>query len=431
MTIRVLNSVLWLIAFLVTAFASDAGEGGDLQIDGFGHITAEPIYFLLRRDRRVDARSKAVTFPEWQNRIFGNLNASIMSGPFKVVTKVRPTVETQRTEADLSFPLDDLYLDARVFQRAFVTVGVKNYREGVGLASNPTDFLSENKKQDFSKREEERRADREGNLVAGVDMFFKNLTLSALVAPHVSDLQDDETRALFKVSTLFEVAKLDSSLLYFLGDRSGIGLNLSETVGERVELHAEVAGRWGTARKQVRKTQEAIDNVRPALFDIRDARDREKIVTELVLGGNYTFSDGTNVMGEYYFVQDGYSGRQWDRVLELIEFGRSRFLAGAFGNLPRSDLLRANELLTFRRLRQHYLFFRFHNAQILETFDMSTSFLLNVEDRSFAVAPIIDFIGLKHLRLGINGTILEGGRDSEFGLAPFRARVSLILRYVF
>lgn len=428
---RVLGLVLALITFLVAPFVSGAEERGGLRVDWFGHVTEEPIYFVLRRDTRVNPRSEILTFPERQNRTYGNLNATIASGPLKLVTKLRPTVEIRPAETDFTLPVDDLYMDANLFQRAFLTLGVKNYREGVGLSFNPTDFLAEAKEQDFSKREEERRADRAGNLVAGVDVFFKNFTLSALVVPHVLDLQDGETRALFKVSVLFEAAKLDSSVLYFLADRPGVGFHLSKTVGQQLELHAEAAGRWGSPRKQVRKTQEAIDTVRPALFEIRDPPDRDKVFAELVVGGNYTFSDGTNIISEYYFVQDGYTGRQWDRVLELVEFSRSRFLAGVFGDLPRSNLLRANELLTFRRLRQHYLFFRFHNAKFFEQFDTSVSFLLNAEDRSFAVAPIIDFVGLKNFRLGINATILEGGRDSEFGLAPFESRVSLVLRYFF
>jgi len=195
--------------------------------------------------------------------------------------------------------------------------------------------------------------------------------------------------------------------------------------------YAEAAGRWGSPRKQVRKVQEAIDTVRPALFEIRDPPDGDTIFAELVAGGSYTFADGTNVSGEYYFIQDGYSDRQWGRVLELIEVSRSQFLEGVFRDRARRDLLRANELLTFRRLRRHYVFVRIHNARWFGYFDAALSVLLNAEDRSVAVAPIIDFIGSQNLRLGINVTILEGPRDSEFGLAPYEARLSVLLRYFF
>jgi len=234
--IRLLCVALPLIASLATASASDAGEGQGLRVEWFGQVTAEPIYFVLRRDTRVNPPSKSLTFPEWQNRVFANLNATMVAGPLKLVTKLRPALETRPTESDLSVPVDDLYLDANLFQRAFLTLGVKNYREGVGLSFTPTDFLAETKEQDFSKREEERRADREGNLVAAVDLFFKNFALSALVAPHVPNLQDEETRAQVKVSALLEAAKLDTSILYFLADRPGAGLHLSKAVGAQLEL---------------------------------------------------------------------------------------------------------------------------------------------------------------------------------------------------
>ncbi len=431
MTIRPACLVLSLMAFLAAPVASEEEKGENVRVEWSGYVSEEPAYFRLRRDTPVNPRSKILTFPEWENRVVGNLNTTIAYQALKLVTKFRPTIEIQPAETDHAFPLDDLYLDFNLFKRAFVTVGVKNYQEGVGLAFNPTDFLAEKKKQEFTKREEERRADREGNLVAGIDLFLKNVTVGAIVAPRVNVIQEEKARAVLKVSTLFEAAKLDASVSYFVADRSGVGLNLSQTAGDRLELHAEVAGRWGSPRTQVRKIQEAIDTLRPALFEVRDLPDRDRVFTELVVGGSYTFSDGTNAIGEYYFVQDGYSGRQWDRVLELIEFSRSRFLDGAFGGLPGGNLLRANQLLTFRRLRQHYIFFRFHNAGLLENFDASISFLLNAEDRSFAVAPIIDFIRIKNLRVGVNGTILEGERHSEFGLAPFRARLSLLLRYLF
>jgi len=431
MTHRPVWLALSFLALLVIPVAAEEEKSGGVRVEWFGYVSEEPASFALRRDTPVNPRSKILTFPEWENRIVGNLNTTIAYQALKLVAKFRPTVETRSTKTDRAFPLDDLYLDVNLFKRAFVTVGVKNYREGVGLSLNPTDFLAENKKQDFTKREEERRADREGNFVAGIDLFLKNVTLSAVVAPSVDVIQDETTRAVLKVSTLVEAAKLDAALSYFVADRPGAGLNLSQAVGDQLELHAEAAGRWGSQRRQVRKLQEAIDNARPALFEVRDPPDRDKVFAELVVGGSYTSGEGTNVIGEYYFVQDGYSDRQWDRVLELIEFSRSRFLDGAFGGLPRGNLLRANQLLTFRRLRRHYFFLRVHNARLFENFDASVSFLLNTEDRSVAIAPIIDFIGIKNLRLGINATILEGERHSEFGLSPFRATLSLLLRYFF
>jgi hypothetical protein len=427
------RAIAWALPFLTclaTVLASDAGEQA-ARLDWFGDISEEPAYFLLRRDTPINPRSEILTFPEWQNRISGDFNATLAFPPLKLVTKVRPTIESQPAETEVSFPVDDLYLDLNLFQRAFATVGVKNYREGVGLSFNPTDFLAETKEQDFTKREDERRADREGNLVVAVDVFFKNVTLTAIAAPRVPGLQDDETRALFKVSVLFEAAKLDASVLYFLAHRPGVGLNLSKTIGEALELHAEAAGRGGSPRRQVRKIQEPIGAVRPAVFEIRNPPDRDKIFTELVAGGTYTFSDGTNLTGEYYFIQDGYPDRQWDRVLELIEVSRAQFLEGRFQDLARGNLLRANELLTFRRLRQHYVFFRIQNARWLEYFDASLAFLLNTQDRSFAVAPIIDFTGIRNFRLGINATILQGRKDSEFGMAPFGARLSFLFRYLF
>lgn len=431
MNVRVIIPLLSLEALLATTPVPRPAEAGDWKVTWFGRITEEPSYFVLRRDTLVNPRSEILTFPEWQNRIVGDLNTTIARPPLKLVTKLRPTVDTRPTGTELFVPIDDLYLDANLFRRTFLTVGVKNYREGVGLSFNPTDFLAEAKEQDFTKREEERRADREGSLVAGGDLFLKNVTLSAIVAPHVNGLQEEETRAVFKVSALFEAAKLDVSALYFLADRPGLGLNLSKTIGEPLELHAEAAGRWGSPRKQVTKTQEGIDNVRPTLFEIRDPPDRGKVFGEAVVGGNYTFRDGTNLAGEYYFVQDGYSERQWDRVRELIEFSRSQLLAGVFQNLARGNLLRANELLTFRRLRRHYVFFRLQNSKLLDRFDASISLLLNAEDRSFAVNPIVDFVGINNLRLGLSATILEGEKDSEFGLSPFRARISFLVRYLF
>jgi hypothetical protein len=429
--IRILRIALPLAVALAAPVASDGGEWGGVRIDWFGDLSEEPSYFLLRRDTLANPRSNVLAFPEWQNRITADLNAAITAPPVKLVAKLRPTLDSQPTGADVSLPVDDLYLDLHLFQRAFVTVGVKNYREGVGLSLNPTDFLAEQKEQDFTRREEERKADREGNLVAAVDVFLRNVTLSAIVAPPVERLQEEEARGLLKVSALFEALKLDASALCFLADRPGAGLNLSKTAGEQLVLHAELAARWGSPRRQVQKTQEAVDALRPALFEIRDPPDQGKIFAELVAGGNYTFGNGTNVIGEYYFIQDGYSDRQWDHVLELMEVSRSQLLDEVFPDLARGNLLQANQLLTFRRLRRHYLFFRVHNAALVEKLDASLSFLLNLEDRSFAVAPILDFIGLKNLRLGINGTILEGGRDSEFGLSPFRARVSLLVRYSF
>jgi hypothetical protein len=420
---------------LATPGLAAGEEAPGPKLEGFGYVGEEPSYFFLRDDPLANPRRHLLPVAQWQNRVLGNLNATLITDPLKVVGKIRPTLRTQEVsesvESKVRVPVDDLYLDVKLPAQTFATLGWKNYREGVSLSFNPTDFLAENKRQDFTKREEERKADREGNLVAALEVFLKNLSLTALAAPRLDPIQDENDRVLVKVATLFESIKLDASLSYFLADRSGVGLNVSKTLGEHLVLNLEAAGRWGAPRQQVHKTQDQIDTVRPARFDVGEPKDKNAIVADVVTGGNYTFANGANVAAEYYYVGDGYSGRQWDRVLELIEAGRFGMQHDFFPQLAVAELLDANRLLTFRTLRRHYVFTRFRHSALLANLDVSLSFLLNAEDRSAAITPIVDFVGIKNFRIGLNATILEGAKDSEFGLAPYRARVGLLVRYYF
>ncbi len=145
MTIRPACLVLSLMAFLAAPVASEEEKGGNLRVEWFGYVSEEPAYFRLRRDTPVNPRSKILTFPEWENRVVGNLNTTIAYQALKLVTKFRPTIEIQPAKTDDAFPLDDLYLDFNLFKRAFVTVGVKNYRKALALHLIPLIFLPRRK----------------------------------------------------------------------------------------------------------------------------------------------------------------------------------------------------------------------------------------------------------------------------------------------
>jgi len=413
-------------AFLLTPKGYSQEFGYELG----GIIYEQPAYNFIDHGNLLNPDNKIIDFPNLTNKTWGKINLNLHYDIFKFNTQFRPTLFfPEGAPGKIDLYTDEAYLDVRLAKELFLFAGKRNFVEGVTYGAYPTDFLGQFKKLDYSLREEERRVQRAGNYLVGGDLFFKNITLSAIYAPHIKGTQDEKDRVLVKGKLLVESINTDMALHVFYGDIPGVGLDVSSTVSDNLVLYTGSALRQGSQKVNITVTSNG-DNTSPRTFKFTPPDDY-KVYPQIVVGGNYTFKDGTNLIGEYIFNGDGYSNREWSQFKDFVKYNNESYRNNFFKGLALSNLGTANAMFKIREMRKHYAFFRLSNSKWIENLDGQLVFQVGLNDGSFMVYPSLDYKVTKNLVLGIYSTIFVGKRDSEFGMQYWHADVGLLLRYYF
>ncbi|MBI5327624.1 MAG: hypothetical protein HZB80_04965 [Deltaproteobacteria bacterium] len=413
--------------FVFFIFLSCLSHAQEFTYEFSGKIIEQPAYYFLKDDYLLNPNGEILDFSLSKNRFYGDINFNLDYQNFKFISKFRPTVLSDKKDTNIKTIIDDGYLDIGFKDRFFLYLGKRNIRDGVGLGSNPTDFLGEGKEVDMAKREEERRVEREGNYLIGMDTYFKDITLTAIFAPHIKELQDEKDRVILKAGFLMEPLNTDISFHYFNSSIPGAGINISTTIGESLVLHTESALRWGSDRKIVRLIQEGSPN----LYEIYHPDDNQTIYPHIAAGGHYTFKDGTNVILEYLYNGDGYNSEEWNTLKGFIKYSYDEYKTGFLKELMKGNLLQANEIMRFRELRRNYIFARISNSGITEKIDGALVFLLNTDDKSFLIYPSVDYKIKGNTTVGFSAIIFVGENDTEFGMTHWGSEVSMVYRYFF
>jgi hypothetical protein len=428
MRILLLMILIMIFACQTVLFAPNVYSSEfDYELSGVFYL--QPTYFDVRNDNWLNPENEILNLPDWSGRIYPRVKFDLHYKNVKFITQTRPTAFFIENKIEGKFITDEAYLDVGAGEGNFFYLGKRNIRDGVAYGANPTDFLGEQKAVDFTKREEERRVERKGNYLVGGDVFLKNITLTAIFAPRDEDWQDEQDRTLLKANYFAEVINTDMSLHLFNGDIPGIGANVSSTVGDNLVLHTEFAFREGSDTK---KDISVVSTGPPRMYLVKDLNDQDSVYLNLVVGGSYTFGDGTNLIAEYFYNGDGYNSSEWDEFTDMVKYNYDAYKSGMFGGLPKGNLAGANtRIVNFREMRRNYLFARLSNSTWIENLDGQLVFTLNADDMSFLTFLSLDYTIGTNLMLGLASTIFSGDSDSEFGMSYAKSQVSLVLKYYF
>lgn len=418
------NKIVLITIFALIPFLSNAQ---DFTYELNGKMIEQSTYDHRKKDYLLNPNQKILDISPWKNRFYADLNLNLKyKEDTRLVSKFRPTLLSDDNKTSFRNKIDDLYVDQKFKNNFFFYVGKKNVRDGAALGANPTDFLGENKEVDLTKREEERRLEREGNDLVGLDAFYKDIAWTAIFAPRVHDWQEEDDRVLLKTSYLIESLNTDASLHYFNGDVPGVGFNLSHTAGDHLVLYTETAFRRGSLQKIVRLVSEGSPNS----YSIEDMDDKE-VFAHSATGGHYTFKNGTNIICEYIYNGDGYNQKNWDAFESFVAYSNGQFKKGLFLDSVTSNLLQVNQIINFRQMRKNYLFTRVSNPSIFNKIDGALVLFLNLDDNSFLVNPSLDYKINESSTLGISADIFVGGKTKEFGMMHWGQDISLTYKHYF
>jgi hypothetical protein len=189
------------------------------------------------------------------------------------------------------------------------------------------------------------------------------------------------------------------------------GISLARVFGNALELHGEAAYISDTVRFLPRGT---------GLAPVRRPH------AEVLIGGQYTFRNNVNIVGEFYHAGQGLSGRDW---AAYRGFAASAYEELGGGNpLP---FMAANAHFEPLQMSKNYTFVRVLWPIRLNRVESETIIITSLDDGSSLVQPGIRW------RIGSNWSVyciyreFLGNARTEFGHIQIRRSTDIGIRYHF
>jgi len=251
---------------------------------------------------------------------------------------------------------------------------------------------------------------------------LKTFAFTPALVPVYGDMNKDFGEAghlnpAAKVFFLFLDTDID---FMFLGGGSKshrYGFDFSRNLATNLEVHGELA--W------------IKDFGKPSIGPVGAPEPSD--VWSYLLGLRYLTERETTYILEYYYNGTGFTEEEMGDYFTLVDRGYDAFLSTGRDTL----LWRAQQLTQggYGRMNpmKHYLYLRISQKDPFDIlyFTPAITWIANVDDKSFSVAPELVYTGITNLELRLKGTVLVGDDFSEFGEKQNDYRIEFRARYYF
>lgn len=230
------------------------------------------------------------------------------------------------------------------------------------------------------------------------------------------------------------VRGVDLSLLAAVPSESPArgAFTFSYVLGQALELHGEASVQRGTDVTYPRGAF-AED---PQLFgrDYFTTVDDNELRLRTLVGANFTFPDGTNVIAEYYHTDEGLTSAEWRNFIEQGRYADSLRGDPRYGpvqdgkTLPELNLLQGLGYLRGQEIQRDYGFLRVARTFLEGKLSATALALVNIHDRSSLVAPEVAFTVRRTTTFYARGVLFFGDDETQYGNVPNRTVITAGVR---
>lgn len=337
---------------------------------------------------------------------------------------------SDRDKPDYNAVIRELYFDQALGEYFHITVGRKILKWGTGYAFNPTGVVEPTRR---AIDPSDRLNQYQGRQVISVDAFVGSSSLTLLYA-NEARYDDGIKWGKDEIATrLYALVKnIDISLIgYWCEDaKSKIGFNTAWTYGSHLELHSELIAQKGSQKRYHHILDSSSHQVYFDQYPYRAKyQNSREIFYKALLGVQYTFDSGLNLMAEYLYNREGLAKTEWNQWRKFTLFHQRQIIARPPN--PRSIPNFYNALFTLNRegSMRHYGYYRVFQPRQKSSLELSA--FLNLADGSGVVLPIWNYYLNPNITTWLRMNFFFGADDSEFGLLFSRQLFQLGIKFSF
>lgn len=318
--------------------------------------------------------------------------------------------------------LYETYASFRPTQKLTLDCGKKALRWGKGYAWNPAAFLDRPKDPEDPELALEGVTFIGGEYTAASGGTLKALTVTPLILPVLSGLNDRigaAGRPVYALKLYGLVADTDVDLIAVAGGGRGAryGADFSRNINPSFEVHGE----WGRDTRAARRIVDASGNVRMI----------ESSTDSYLLGVRFITPQEITVIAEYYRNGTGYSPEQMRDFYDYTAASYAEYVSS--GNASTMDRVAALAEGSYGRPNagRSYLYVRASRPDAFGVMQLTPAAMLtmNLDDGSFALTQEATYKPEGRVELRGQLSFISGVRSSDFGAKANDLRADIRVRW--
>jgi len=408
--------------------------------------------FTLDSLRSVPVPAPPPPTPNWQELLFLDVRKEwALGGDASLTYSGRLNLLAQDetpfpTHEDVRHDFREGFLTWQALPGDYLDLGRINLKSGVAAGFNPTDFFkTRSVVEPLSIDPAVLREDRLGTFLLEGQHIGEGVSLTLAFAPQLYrpspiytyatlpsfnpmfDRTNAHDRLLLKGSAELAEHVNPEALLYHEGDRTELGANLAENVGQSTVLYAEWAGgRRASLIDDALRYGVDVGTIPGNAPPVLPVDTRSYFQSDLSVGGSYTVSEIVFNL-EYHFHQAGFSPQDWHNWFAI---GEAR--AGLRPITGELWYIRAYAQDQQEPMATHSAFLRADwQDAFIQKLELTAFTDVDLHDGSSVTQVTADYYLSNAWTVGALAAAFLGGRRSDFGSLPEAASVIVKLARYF
>jgi hypothetical protein len=311
----------------------------------------------------------------------------------------------------------------RANENVTIEAGKRVLNWGKGYTWNPMAFTSR------AKNPDDPLLAREGYVMATADLItspggdLQTIAFTPVLLPVGNDVNSDfgatgHLNPAAKLYLLYKDTDIDFAWQGKGSRPARYGMDFAKNITSNFEVHGE----WARIQQFTRPVTDASGRVVNQTFN----------ATSYLLGLRYLTESDTTYIAEYYRNGTGYSDDEFEQFYQVVN---NAFVPGPPAATPLLQKAVSLSRSGYGRPNpgQDYVYFRAQQKDALGIvyFQPSIFAVMNLQDRSFQVAPELLYTGFTNTELRARLFVLQGGAGTEFGEKANSRKLEIYARFYF
>ena len=409
-------------------FSFDAGEFAKKPFEFTGYVEFRPERFRLNQDGAF----YKVNFYNLARRDSLDRETAV----FKPSARLRLGDDaTLNARANLDYQRDNLgSAQHRRLDEAFLSwkpdpgftldAGKIALRWGKGYAWSPVAFVERTRDPNDPDLAREGYALLSADVIRNFDGPLQSMAFTPVLLPATEDVNSDfgaagHANAAAKLYLLYRDTDIDFAYLGNGSRTRRYGFDFSRNLGTSLEIHGEWARVAGAQH--------------PVVDPTGNAGSERLDGTSYLLGMRYLSERETTTIVEYYRNGSGYDSARLRDFFQFVDRGVAQYQSGGGSTLLQRATSLAQGGYGQPNPGRRYAYLRVSQNEPFDTLYLSAAVtaIANLDDRSYSLAPELQYTRFRNLELRLRLFLLHGGAGTDFGEKQNDRRIEFRARYFF